>query len=326
MSLVIKNHFQNITEEHKNQFLQLYKNPFSSFEYITSFFKNEQLNVITIHDKDTLLHIIVFFKNITTQEIFVLNRLYSFSESYFQLLCSKLMLDYPDAKKIIFKHLYNSINERLSNNWVCKPHDENYIISLPQTFDDYLKKLSSNMRQQSRRRVANLKRAFSNYKFLVYEKENVLPNVIRRIIQMNHLRMTNKNIVPGIDETYTNNILSFIPKYGFISVIEIDNLIVAGLIMYRVNDNYYMQTISSDPDFDKYSVGHVCLFLTLQKCIELKGNQFHLLWGNNNYKKRFLGIRNQLFNVVYFRNSLYKLEYIFKNNSSTKKVLRYFNS
>ncbi len=313
MNVNIKNYFHDISEEHKIQIRQLYNNPFSTFEYFETFFDGKQFNLITIHDEGKLVHLIVFYINEHDKEAYILNRLFYLDTKYLHLLANLIFSDFQNVKKISLKHLLNPFNRNENINLVCNPYDENYIIPLPISVSDYLLKLSPNMRQQSKRRVNNLKKAFLNYDFRVYEKEEIPDKVIKQIIKMNHSRMSNKNIISGINEDYEKNILNFVSNYGFVTVLEINNLIVAGLITYKIGNHYFMQTISSDPDFDKYSVGHTCLFLTIQRCIELEGKQFHLLWGNNFYKKRFLAQRVQLYSTTLFRTPIIQIKHYLIN-------------
>jgi len=165
------------------------------------------------------------------------------------------------------------------------------------------------MRRHSKNYISKIEKTFGSYDFHVYEKTNASEQKIKRIIEMNHLRMASKNIISGLDDNYTKKIIKFVRDFGFISVLEINDQIVAGLISYSIQDNYFVEELSCEPLFDKFNVGHTCLFLTIQECIERKGNEFHLLWGNNPYKHRFMAERVQLFSVTVFRTNLIKQQY-----------------
>lgn len=211
--------------------------------------------------------------------------------------------------KIQVNHLTKPHLNKNSFPYICKPFDEDYILKLPISNTEYLSRLSTNMRRHTKNYISKIERTFGHYLFCIFENEEVSEEVIDRIIEMNHLRMNAKNIVSGIDKSYTEKIKSFVRYSGFVSVLKINGEIVAGLISYSIKNNYFVEEISSDPEYDAYNVGHTCLFHTIQNCIDRNGNEFHLLWGNNAYKKRFLAERLQLYSVIVFRTNLLKQKY-----------------
>lgn len=81
---------------------------------------------------------------------------------------------------------------------------------------------------------------------------------------------------------------------------------------YYIENRFFAHLISNNPDYDKYNVAHTCMYLTIQKCIELKGKEFHMLWGTGFYKGRFLAVANQLHSTTIMRSSITKYIYVFK--------------
>ena len=68
---------------------------------------------------------------------------------------------------------------------------------------------------------------------------------------MNHLRMKEKNTASDIDSNYRKSIIDFVKYYGFVSVLEIEGKIVAGVILYLIGNQYFLETISHDPEYNK---------------------------------------------------------------------------
>jgi len=301
--------FGYIPEKFRSKLIESYKTPYSTIEYSQSFYDEESLNCFSICDASTLIHIIIFTIDKRHKTVNVLNRVFEIEPKYLIyfsrfIFNSKLQID-----KIRVNHLMNPINSKQILPFVCKPFDEDYILKLPASNSEYLLSLSTNMRRHSKNYISKIEKTFGSYDFHVYEKTNASEQKIKRIIEMNHLRMASKNIISGLDDNYTKKIIKFVRDFGFISVLEINDQIVAGLISYSIQDNYFVEELSCEPLFDKFNVGHTCLFLTIQECIERKGNEFHLLWGNNPYKHRFMAERVQLFSVTVFRTNLIKQQY-----------------
>jgi CelD/BcsL family acetyltransferase involved in cellulose biosynthesis len=169
--------------------------------------------------------------------------------------------------------------------------------------------MTPHMRRHSKNYISRIIREFGNYTFNTFEKNNIPISIINRIVDMNFLRMEQKNIIPGINDTYKERAVNVVRTFGFVSILEIKGEIVAGSIMYLIKNKCFVQIISSDPKFDKYNVGHTCLFLTIQSCIKREYNEVHLLWGNSPYKERFLANRSQLYSIFVFRSTFSRLKY-----------------
>ena len=119
--------------------------------------------------------------------------------------------------------------------------------------------------------------------------------------------MKAKNINSGFDNAFEARIIEFCRQYGLVSTISINGKIVAGAICYEVGDQAYLEAISHDPDFNKYNAGQVCLYLTVKHMIESGKDTFHMLWGENEYKYRFLGVKQELYFISIYRSYSSKL-------------------
>jgi hypothetical protein len=308
MSLRHECYFGAIPEKFKTQLVELYKTPYCTTEYIKSFCGVRQLNCFSIHDELNLIHLILFTIDQQQQSVSILNRVFEFDIKYLNIFSNYIFNAKLHINKIQVNHLTKPILNENYFPFICRPFDEDYIIKLPVSDCEYLTRLSPNMRRHTKNYISKIERAFGSYSFSVFEKKDVTEDLINKIIEMNHLRMNAKNIVSGIDRIYAEKIMEFVGYFGFISILELKGEIVAGLISYSIKNNYFVEELSSDPFYDSYNVGHTCLYLTIQECIKKSGNEFHLLWGNNPYKKRFLAERYQLYSVTTFRTIFIKFK------------------
>ena len=304
--------FGYIPEKFRSKLIESYKTPYSTIEYSQSFYDEESLNCFSISEAGILIHVIIFTIDKKHKTVNILNRVFEIEPKYLIYFSNFIFNSKLQIDKIQVNHLINPIIRKQILPSVCKSFDEDYILQLPASNKEYLSCLSPNMRRHSKNYISKIERTFGSYDFHIYEKTKATEEKIKRIIEMNHLRMASKNIISGIDDNYTNKIIKFVRNFGFISVLEINDKIVAGLISYSIKDNYFVEELSSDPNFDRFNVGHTCLFLTIQECIERTGNKFHLLWGNNPYKHRFMAERVQLFSVTVFRTNFIKQKYKLK--------------
>lgn len=246
------------------------------------------------------------------KRLVILNRVSYIEFCYLEKFTKYIFIKHRIRLIQIEHQLYN-----FSNNWrkpyLVRERAEDFIIRLPSSIEEYEKRLSSNMRRHTRNYISKINRELGELTFNIYKNSNIPPMIIHKIVEMNHQRMINKKIISGLDESYVEKILRFINFYGYVTTVEIQGSIVAGTITYSISNNYFVEEIASDPAFDKYDVGHTCLFLTIKECINQHGNEFHLLWGNNPYKTRFLGERSQLYSAFFFRSHFSKYSFYFRN-------------
>ncbi|MDR3704382.1 MAG: GNAT family N-acetyltransferase [Paludibacteraceae bacterium] len=313
MNLKYKCYWGEIPEEFSLWLINRYKTPYCTVEYNRLFCETISLNCFSIYDDDTLVHLIIFGFEPQYKKINILNRVFELDIEYLNLFSNYIFNTKLQIDKIQINHLINPLLYNHLFPSICTLFDEDYVIKLPGSTSEYISRLSSNMRRHTKNYISKIERTFGNYSFNIFEKDDVSEEIINKIVKMNHLRMNAKNIVSGIDQSYANKIIRFAQNFGFISVFKIDGEIVAGLISYSIGNNYFVEEISSDPQYDKFDVGHTCLFLTIQDCISRGGKEFHLLWGNSSYKSRFLAERCQLYSVSIFRTHYLKQKHRFIN-------------
>lgn len=313
MSLRYECFFGEISSKIENELIELYEMPINTIKFIKQFTDETVLNCFAIYNENTLIHLIVFKIDQHFKTVYVLNKLFEFDIKYLKLFSNYIFNAIPKIDKIKINYLFNPILQSKYLFCVCKTDVEDYILKLPSSNAEYIAQLTTNMRRHTKNYISKIERTFGSYSFRVIEKEDVSDNIIIKIVEMNHLRMNSKKIISGIDSIYTENIIRFVKIHGLVSVLEINNEIVAGLILYTVKNNYVVETLSSNPEYNQFNVGHTCLYMTINECINRKGNEFHLLWGNNPYKKRFLAERVQLYTVTVFRTKIAKLKFIFIN-------------
>lgn len=321
MSLKYECYFGEIPEIFKSEFAELYKTPYCTIEYVKLFCGESLLNCFSIHDEERLIHLILF--TIDKNEIItILNRVVEIDAQYLILFSNFIFKSKLKIDKIQVNHITNQILDKQIAHFICKPFDEDYIIKLPSTSSEYFSNLSFNQRSHTKRSISKIERTFGSYSFNLFEKKEITESIINKIFEMNYSRMRQKNIEWGYDSSYIENIKKFLQDFGLVSTFEINGEVVAGVILYSIKNGFFMEAISNDPKYNQFSVGHTCLYLTIQECILRNGKEFHLLWGNSPYKQRFLAERLQLYSVIVFRTNFLKLKHKLLPNLSFKYIFK----
>jgi hypothetical protein len=167
-------------------------------------------------------------------------------------------------------------------------------VKLPHNFDEYHSNLGGHTRKNIAYYSGRLRRAYGDVAFHVTVGPEIEPSTIGRILDMNRLRMKNKNIQSGFDSSLEKKIVEFCRHYGLVSTLSLQGKVAAGAICYEVGNQAYLEIIAHHPDFDKDRVGQICLYLTVKHMIDKGRDSFHMLWGENEYKYRFLGVKQEL--------------------------------
>ncbi len=284
---------------------KIYQSPFCVTKYFEIFREVHDPNAFNISGGEIVpRHIIVYC--ILGKGITVLNELVEIETDYIQYFADTIFNKYPAITTVNFNCIKNSI-VNLQYPWRCWKTSQDIVITLPNSFDLYNLGLSEHTRKNIKYYVNRLQKKYGDFAFHVSTTHEIDPAVIGRIIEMNRLRMKNKNIRSGFTSLLEKRIIEFSRYYGLVITINLQGRVVAGTICYEVGNQAYMEIISHHPDFDKDRVGQVCLYLTIKHLIETGKESFHMLWGENEYKYRFLGVKQELYFFSVYRSFSSKL-------------------
>ena len=179
---------------------------------------------------------------------------------------------------------------------------EDIVLTLPTSDTAYLNMMGSSTRNYIKRYMNKVTRSFPSFLHQVYMGQEVDPQHIRDIVALNRARMTEKGKVPGIDDGELERIIGLVRECGMVSVVMIDGRVVAGTVNYCVGRNYFLEVIAHDPGYNEYRLGTLCCYLTICACIARGGDEYHFLWGKNEYKYRLLGVERTLYHLAIYRS------------------------
>jgi hypothetical protein len=170
---------------------------------------------------------------------------------------------------------------------------------------DWVSTLSPQCRSQVRRNIKRIKNLDASFAFELHEKEAITRQDIETIVALGHVRMISKKKKSTIDRHETENIIEFARKRGFVGLIKIRGQICAGVILYRLGNNYALRTLAHDSTYNQYSIGTTAMVLTIQRAAEQQdGGTFFFGWGDEGYKHRLGGCKRELSRLVVYRTPL----------------------
>ncbi|GEM_PF-1503356 len=286
-----------------------YNSPFCALD----FHLNEQY--VAVFDGDNLEDLVPYTLNRSCAVIN--NALWSIDDANISAISNYIFVHHPKVRRIQWSKLLEQ-NSAEEHPFIMTMESNDHVLLLPQTIEEYEASLSPHMRRHTKNYISRLNRTFPqyesgvSYKFIANNGTKIQGGVIRNIVTFNQLRMAGKNIVSGLDDEWVNNILPILHNMGVVYSLEVDGKLVAGLITYHIKHTMFVEAIASDPEYNKYDVGHICMYLTICDGIKNGIKEIHLLWGSNPYKSRFLANEIPLYSTIVFRNICEKNMYIFQ--------------
>lgn len=251
--------------------------------------------------KEGKITAILLFKQIKNR-VHVVNQVLSLSEEDIQSFTSYIFRTFKGVASISFTAIHTDL-QQLGFPFQRVNQSENIVVSLPSSIKEYSSSLGKSTRHNLNYYRNKLNREFPPFTFTVYENEAITASQIRAVMDLSKVRIEGKGKAFGFTEQEQEHLIQLAESAGLVGVLTIDGKICAGSICYRAGDNFSLEVIAHDPAFNEYRLGTLCCYLTISECIARNAKEFHFLWGEYDYKYRFLGQQRKLDNLVIYRSA-----------------------
>jgi hypothetical protein len=292
----------NVPEFVEAELIRLYNNFYSSLSHLRSKKIFENASTYVQYDKGEITSLFLYRldKNIVT----VLNEIIEMSKDEMTRFSQYIFHRYINVSAIRFCAIENQM-ENFEFPFQRHNYLEDIVITLPQNTEQYIASLDKSLRRNLRRCKKKLGNEHSSLSFRVSSDSSANESDIRDVIELNRVRMIEKNKRSAIDEEETKKRVIQVRENGLICVATIDGKICAGAICFRTGDNYFLTVIAHDSAYDAYSLGMLCCANMIDECIARGGKEFHFLWGRYDYKFALGGIQRDLFQIAIYRSKLH---------------------
>ena len=289
--------FKGLPLEYESFLIEKYDSFVTTCRHIEIFNKTSDLNYVLFHENDLLIDLLIFdVKGKTTT---CLNSLSFLNQEVVTEFTKYVFKNFPSVQEIVIDSCYTSFS--LDKSALFR-RSEDFIIYLPPTIEGYYQELGKSTRGHMRNFKNRLQKDFPTVNFVTKTGPEIEESLIDRIIHLNFDRTIYKGEMPNNDHTTINNIYKYSQYYGYVSYIEIDGLIIAGCIGFMGHNSISLLIIGHDNGYSRYNAGQLTLVYLIQTSIEKGFSCMHLLWGEFEYKTRFLGKPQQMLSYVVFRN------------------------
>jgi len=182
--------------------------------------------------------------------------------------------------------------------------NEDYRIDLPSTPEEYLQQLGKQTRKHLPYYLRRLQReAQKNFIIQAATGERISRQSFIDLLELNQLRMRSK----GRETLWTRETKlhrwPLIQKTGLFFGLELGGKLVGGSLSFLHGSEAFLITIAHDPQYDRWNLGNLCLWQTIEHLIHIDCRVFHLLWGTSFYKAQFGGQLAPIYRATYARNT-----------------------
>ncbi len=306
--------YEGLPFEYEELLIEKYKSFITNCRYINVYFPDENHNYALVKANEEISDIFIFGKNGDICNCY--NSLVEIDSKVVDAFTKALFDKFPTINKLKLSASYRKYD--LEKSFVLSTAND-YVVDLPKTLDDYYQKLGSTTRRHLKNYRSRLMKDFPTAKFVVKTKENIDEALIDKIVQLSYSRMKSKGIIPGKTQKDVVDFYNFSQYYGLVNYIEVEGEIIAGSISYIINNRFFLFMIAHDNSFSKYNPGQICIVNAIQTAIGLNLHTFHFLWGDNDYKLRFMALPRPLITYVFYRS--YSVDFI---KSKLKAALSIF--
>lgn len=287
---------------------RLYGNIFSTLAEISTYRGSlENINTFVAYKGADLISVFLFERN--AARVKVINEGGKIGSSELQHFADYIFSTY-DSVRVISLHAVESETGMLRFPRQCFNCLEDIVLTLPDTAEGYRASLGKATRSYLNRYMNKLKRAYPSVQHRVYVRQEIEEKHIHDIIHLNNIRMTAKGKIPeknDKDDQSIQRVVQLAKACGLVSILEIDGKVCAGTINYQAGDNYFLDVISHDPEYNDYRLGTLCCYSTIGECIARRGKEYHFLWGPSDYKFRLGGVRRGLDHLAIYRSRKHML-------------------
>ncbi len=164
------------------------------------------------------------------------------------------------------------------------------VITLPESWDDYLAGLDKKQRHEIRRKIRKIERE-AQTRWYVIDSEVGLTEAMDEFIDLHQKSTQDK------EDFWSDNLIQFfkavaieLAKAGWLKLyfIEVDGVKAAAMLCFDYNDEFLLYNSGYDPNlFAHLSPGNVLTAYTIEDAIRLGRRRYDFLRGDEVYKFRF---------------------------------------
>jgi hypothetical protein len=281
---------------------KIYGSFWSSMAHFRVYGGVENASTYIVRKNDAIITIFLF--RLEGNHVRILNEGIWIDEASVNRFASCIFSRFESVDRISFNAVTSTI-EQLRFPYQQFNCTEICAVILPATPEEYLDGFGKSTRKNIKYYLKKLQKDFPSFSYTTYARNEVPEAYVRAIIQMHHASFANKNKTSVIDDLETERVVRLVRECGFVGVATIDGKICAGLIAFRIGNNFFSRIKAHDPQYDAYRFGILCSYLMIRECIALGGRKFDFGAGWQPHKKILQGIHRSHMHLTLYRSNFH---------------------
>ncbi|MFA5097264.1 MAG: GNAT family N-acetyltransferase [Candidatus Margulisiibacteriota bacterium] len=215
------------------------------------------------------------------------------------------------------------------NDMVFDKKDVSVIVNIGahDSYDKYLRSLNKKVRHDVTRQMNNIEKT-AKIKFDVYKNSNEILSLLPNFFSLHKKKWKDQKMASqfydrALTERYTS-LAKDLDDTGLLelSVLRLDNNIVAMHYGFTYEDRYYWYTPTYNPEYAKYSPGKLLLAKLIENAISRRFKIFDLLRGNEQYKYFWTKDQQDLYGVIMLNRNISSRIKVFMSKSLKEMLLK----
>jgi hypothetical protein len=234
------------------------------------------------------------------RRIDVVNEMIEVGEAEMARFVTYVFAHFPQIDVISFKAVKTAIRE-LGLPVQQYPAKGSYVVTLPATPDAYKARIGKSTRASINQGLNGIRRHFPSFQSRFFVNDDIDEEHIRAIVALSEQKINAGDAVFFYDVARLARLARLC---GFVHVILIDGRICAGSVNYQVGTSFFGDAMGYDPQYEKFGLGKLCVFLTICESIVRGGTRFYLGGGVFAFKERLLGVPFYMDEVHIYRSPI----------------------
>jgi CelD/BcsL family acetyltransferase involved in cellulose biosynthesis len=216
----------------------------------------------------------------------------------------------PPVREEQLSRLYGEIAGDLSLGLRIAETDKCRVLALPSTFDEYLAQLSSNTRQNIRRKLRRLRQAGHSLEAVDVKDEAARNAAMEAFYRLHQLRWTKNSMQGGFSEERVCamhiHLAANLAARDWLDlrlVRSADGEIQGVIYNFKRNGAIYFYHIgfNDDEEWSPFSLGFCLLADSIEAAIEAGCHTFDLMRGDHEYKRHFGGRETRNLRITLYK-------------------------
>ena len=189
------------------------------------------------------------------------------------------------------------------HRWSSRVVNEDIIVDLPPSENEYLLSLGRNARAQLPYYLRRVEKEWGEaFRTMTATGADISLRMFQELVELNRVRIEHKGATHLWNAQLIEQRWKLAQECGLFVGLQYKGKLVAGTMSYLYKNEAFFILIGHEKQYDRLRLGKLALWLTIRLLIRRGHSRYHLLWGASPYKLELGGKALGLSELTVFRN------------------------